>query len=244
MWNRFRIYSLALFLLFLSVVAVHAGESGFVFSVPQGWLNLADIDSKYLSAEFRRIKESGIYSILAVDPEDPKHAAMNAIIKQERIEVTEGMLQTVAETMRQEILEHPAMKEVEQKTGMGVTGFDFKLKSSELLRYGDVTVGRMVAAITVNSVSTMQVIYYLPGENSYAVLTFATTAAKFPWYEKVFDDVARNVKGVANPKTSMVNWNRIMGKAAGAGLLAAIAGAILVFSTWMQNRKADKKENN
>lgn len=214
----------------------------FVFVSPKGWIDLATIDNKDLSDEFRRVKESGIYAMLAVDPEDPGRCMMNAIVKEGEIHISPAFMDAVVEGMRKQVLMQPAIQDFEKKTSGQISGYSFEAKDTKVLKFGEVTVGRMVAETTVNGQHSVQAIYYLPGGNTYAVLSFATTAAKFPMQEHLFDEVARGTRGLKNAPPPGIDWQKIFGKAAGTGLLALLAGGVLVFTTWVQNRKATKKD--
>lgn len=201
------------------------------FVAPDGWviLGLGNIGNTALSGEYQRAKASGASIFLAVDPADPDGiTAMQANVIQKRIAITEDMLKPLADGMHEQILTGLAAK-----TGISIKDFSFEVKSTQLEKFGEVTVGKVVAEIVeANDQDNIALIsYFLPGESSFAILMFTTKFSNISKYEPIFDAAARNTKGLCNVDAEATGWDWVKIKKAvmAAVVLAAIAMLLLVF---------------
>jgi hypothetical protein len=204
-------------ILVLLVVAspAYADLRPFQISAPQGWKEATGMPPDALAglspALVEKIKTTH-YELMAMDLD---HASggfapnMNVLVSDGSMRVTSSLLRKLGDGLISEMT----------RNGASAT-----LLGSRTVRIDGVATARLEFESVFGNLQMHQVIYFMPGGNRTAVVTFSASPEQFASYEPVFDATAAAIRGLKEP--SRFDWDQVMVAAVVGGVGAGAAGLL------------------
>jgi hypothetical protein len=114
-------------------------------------------------------------------------------------------------------------------------GTKMRLLSSDIRNIGGVPVGRAIYALNGNDLR--QLVYFIPGRQKNAALTYTVVTEDFDEMVAALDEAAAKTEGVHQGASTGV-FQEVFAPAIGALAVCAIGGAILLVLHWRRRAKA------
>ena len=191
----------------------------FRFQIPEGFRDLSpgvpESNFRGVPDPVRAEAKSGKFVAFAMDlrEEDGFYENFNAL-------VTDGALYLDADTWDEEA------QKLSAALGQAV-GERVELLESELVIIQGVPAAMRVYDVTMSGISMRQMQFLIPGETSFATLTYVATRETFSRYRPVFDAAARATLGAAAPKRGGIDWDRVIRRGFYGAMIGAFIGLIL-----------------
>jgi hypothetical protein len=201
--------------------AANAGSGGFTFTPPPGWV---DVSRGTPAAERQKAPpdllakaDNSAVAFLAVDlahADDGFAENMTAIVQtgaRPPVPTAEALAEMVkgmeTQAAQQQAQYHSSKAELVKVAGVSSARFVGEMKSA-------------------SGVVTSLVQYAIPGERSFAALTYTTTPQKLAEYEPIFEASAQATRGAVEPKPGPAVPSSVIGIL--AGLAAGIASMLAI----------------
>jgi hypothetical protein len=223
--NAFVLHGMGLLLLFaLAARAQAATDSGFVYHIPDGWIDLVKADSKpaNLAQPIFDEARNGQYLIYAVDPDrlTATTAPVNMNVKEApgSRRVTKAALEEVRQGVLGEIAK---------------VGIKANSVGEPIIRdLNGVDIGILDFLFEAPGVRFRVRQYAIPGERHMAILSFAVPESLFPEYQSIIDASAMATGGAK--KSGGFGPLAYVGF---AGLIGAAIGAVIAITRSFSSKK-------
>jgi hypothetical protein len=199
--------------------AAAPGPGGFTFAPPAGWIDVSkgapEAQRKNAPPAILQQADSGQMAFLAYEPNSADDGF---------IENVNAVVQTGKRPPRVTLA---GLSELEKalETAIAQNGMTYRSLKVEVVKVAGVTAGRLVGEVNPPSGTVNMVQYAIPGERSFATLTFSTTPEKLAHYEPIFAAAAQSTLGAldAGDQAASENLGMLTGAIAG-GIGGAIGG--------------------
>ena len=201
--------------------ATHAGAAKFTFTPPPGWVDISrgtpEAQRRKAPPDLVAKADNPAVAYLAVNlagaaGELPEN--MNAIVQagpSPPLPTDEGLAEMVKGMQTQAAQQHG----------------EYRSSKAEVVKVAGVTSCRFVGEMKLASgVVTSLVQYAIPGERSFAALTYTTTPQKLAEHEPIFEASAQATRGAVEPKPGAAVPSSLIGIL--AGVAAAMASMLAI----------------
>jgi len=206
-----------------------APASRFSFHVPAGWTDLSPTAPQANFAlvpkpllDTIRARPMAFYAFDLTSGDDGFMENVNANIISGAEPITTGTLEA-------------AFRDVE--SGLAQVGGRYEKLEQSTVEIDGVTVGRAVGIMHLGPIVSKQLAYLLPGDGQSAILTYSSTPEAFPRYLPIFEEAARQTKGLKAPQSF---WGRILRSAGRGALFGGLASAVAVILFGLIRRRKQR----